>query len=971
MTKETTETNFKESLNLPRTDFPIRANPGVDDPAMIARWEQDDIFTKTFYCHEGDQKYILHDGPPYANGPIHLGHAFNKILKDITAKSQRMLGKHVPVKPGWDCHGLPIEFKVSQEHPKASPRDLKTACRAYALSWVDTQRRQFKDLGVFMDWARPYLTMNYSYEGSIMRAFSDFVEAGYIERKNRTVPWCSNCQTVLAAAEIEYQDRTDPSIFVLFALEASAAKNLLPNLADKPMHLLVWTTTPWTLPLNRAVLSRPGTPYVVLDAGTHYIIVGKERAQAVCDVLGLQPTVVAELMSDAFVFAKLRAFHPFIDGLTVPILHDASVTLDDGTAFVHCAPGCGPQDYDVGVKYGLEIFSPLSTDGRYTEGIIPNELVGMSIQDGQGWVIKKLVERGTLAHKTNIKHSYPHCWRCHKGLMFRATKQWFCDLSKHNLRENVLAAIDTILMVPKGSRNRLHATVEGRLEWCLSRQRVWGIPIPALVCTACDYAYCTPTLIRTVADHVEQEGIECWDDLSVDFLLGTTVNCPSCGAQAWRKETDTLDVWFDSGVSHYAVLKTNAELAFPADIYIEAQDQYRGWFQSSLLTSMALEQAPCMKTIFTHGFTVDEHGRKMSKSVGNVVSPHDMVAKLGTDGLRLWVASIDCTGDIVVSESSMRNTQEVFRKIRNTARFLLSNLYDFDRATHAVALDAMSAIDRYALEQLHALNKHVVQLYVAYDFTAIFHALANYCTVDLSALYLDIIKDRLYVESAHGLARRSAQTVCAAILDVLVRLMAPMLSITAEQLADHSQGADHASIHLQTFLITESPWEILGDEQCTERNFIQSGTSLQHQTFLTKQARNAYAIKQDSHWNVIKDVRSALLKAIEAKREVGLIKHSLEARVTVWFDLERDPLQHIGQFLSELEHQTAPEFLRELLIVSQVACLEQRETLTETTMPGVYAAVDRAFGTKCPRCWQWDECPGKQGLCRRCELILK
>ena len=965
--------SFKDTLNLPKAEFPIRANAQVDDPAMIKRWEKEDIFTKTFYAHKGNEKYILHDGPPYANGHIHVGHAFNKIEKDITAKSQRMFGKQVPVTPGWDCHGLPIEFKVSQDHPNATARELKKECRAYANLWVDIQRQEFKDIAVFFDWARPYLTMDYTYEASIMRAFGDFMAKEYIERKNKSVPWCAHCQTVLASAEIEYQDRRDPSIYVLFGLEPSAAKNLFPALNDKPIKLLIWTTTPWTLPLNRAVMVRPGASYVVLDSDAQYLVVGKQLADFVTNKLGIEKRIVAEVVSDALVVSKVRATHPFIDGLTVPVIHDMSVSLDEGTAFVHCAPGCGPADYDAGVRNNLEVFSPVSPDGKYTAGIVPSELEGMSVADAQGWVMSKLVERDALAHKGSVTHSYPHCWRCHKGLIFRATKQWFCNLEKNNLRERVLEAIDTIKMLPKGSRNRMYATVEGRLEWCLSRQRVWGVPIPALICAGCDFAYCTPELIEKVVEKVSKQGIECWDELEIADIVEKDFACPQCKAVNWKKEQDTLDVWFDSGISHYAVLKDNKELAFPADIYIEAQDQYRGWFQSSLLTSMVIEQAPCMKTILTHGFTVDEKGRKMSKSIGNVISPAQMIEKLGVDGLRLWVASVDCSGDIVVSDTSMSNVQEVFRKIRNTARFLLSNMYDFDINRDAIAIAEMRAIDIYALQQLYEVNRTVVRAFAEHEYSAVFHALANYCAVGLSAFYLDIVKDRLYVEKADGLERRSAQTVCWYILDTLTRLIAPILSITAEQLSDCYQKNKKESIHLQTFRNIPNPWLVLGLDQAVElekQSNAVVGDQLPPSHLLENITKTGYMIKQEESWAVAQMARAALLKAIEAKREVGLIKHSLEARVTVYIDPEHETLRLFDDLLKSLKDQTAQDFLREFLIVSQVEIVTDKNDLEATTLSGLYARVDTARGVKCPRCWQWEETIHADGLCKRCAAIV-
>ncbi len=964
--------SFKETLNLPTTDFPLRANAAVDDPLMLERWQREDLAGHAARCNEGAQKFILHDGPPYANGPIHLGHAFNKILKDITAKSQRMMGKHVPVRPGWDCHGLPIEFKVSQSMPGASARELRKACRAYAASWVDVQKKQFRDLAVLMEWERPYLTMSHEYESATVSALARLVEQGYIERKNKTVPWCSNCQTVLAAAEIEYEDRKDPSVYVTFALEPSGAKNLFPALTDKPINVLIWTTTPWTLPLNRAVLARPATSYVVIDGGSCYIVTGKCVADDVCSKLGIAKRCVAEVISDALAVSKLRVVHPFIAGLTVPIIVDPSVALDEGSAFVHCAPGCGPLDYDIGVRNNLEIFSPVGPDGRYTRGIVPSELEGMSVADGQEWVLATLERLGALSHRSHVYHSYPHCWRCHKGLIFRATKQWFCDLSRHDLRNRVLQALDMIHMVPKGSRNRLYATVEGRLEWCLSRQRVWGVPLPALICQECDYAHCTSELVEIVANKVAKAGIECWDDVNIDELCSKDFACPQCGGSSWRKEQDTLDVWFDAGVSHYAVLEKDEHLSFPADIYIEAQDQYRGWFQSSLLTSMALEKVPCMRTIFTHGFTVDEKGHKMSKSQGNVVSPQEMTEKLGIDGLRLWVASIDCSGDIVVSSSSISNAQEVLRKIRNTARFLLSNLYDFDSTRDEIDVELMNPIDRYALEQLCACNSAIMSSYREHDYTAVFHELAAYCSSKLSSFYLDIIKDRLYVEAPASRERRAAQTACWHILDTLTRAMAPIMSITAEQLHDHYERREKKSIHMQSFVSPVRPWESMSERRAhvhADEGLVAAGL-LPHPIAFENIAVTSYAHEQELRWAAAHEVRSALLKAIEGKRETGLIKHSLEARLTIFCDPQCDVPRLFRDLLADLGEQTPVNFVREFLIVSQVSLAESPERLTATSLEGLYVDVGRAHGLKCPRCWQWDEVVNEDGLCARCAKVV-
>lgn len=952
--------SYKDTLNLPRTDFPIRAQAAIDDPALIERWQKENLYHTSFEHNKGKEKFILHDGPPYANGPIHLGHAYNKILKDIIGKAHRMMGKQAPITPGWDCHGLPIELKVSQENPGVAPEVLKKKCREYAQHWIDVQKEEFKRLGVLMDWARPYLTMEYGYEGSILEVFGYFVAHGYIERKNKTVPWCFSCKTVLATAEIEYHERKDPSLYVEFSLEKETVEKLFSKVAGHKVSLLVWTTTPWTLPLNRAVMIHPEAPYAVIDLNNgNYGIVGAQLVDKICAMLNIPKQVVMTVSAKELLENKIKVHHPFIDNFTVPVVASDSVGLDEGTACVHCAPGCGPEDYDVGIRNKLEIFSPISPDGLYTKGIVPKELEGMPVTDGQIWVIKKLAERGNLLYKTSIRHSYPHCWRCHHGLIFRATKQWFCDLSREGLKNRTLEAIDTkIKTFPENSVNRLRATVEGRLEWCLSRQRVWGVPIPALICTQCDYTHITPELVDQVAKQVKKEGIEYWDTVPVSDLLPKNFSCPTCESTSFIKEHDILDVWFDSGVSHYAVLRKNPELAFPADVYVEGKDQHRGWFQSSLLTAMVIEKQPPMKTIVTHGYTVDEQGRKMSKSLGNGVAPQEMINQLGTDGLRLWVSTIDASSDVVVSNMLLDNVKEVFRKVRNTCRFLLSNLYDFNGENDALPLDKLLLIDRAALQELYEVNAQVIDAYNTYDLTAVFHALADYCSVNLSAYYLDIVKDRLYVEKADGHLRRSAQTACYYILDTLTKLMAPILSFTAEQVSDLYQKNKKHSIHLQSFVQVQPVWHIMtkGEPQA-----------------VAQPKERALSLVHEQAWLTLKNMRSAILKALEGLREQGIIKHSLEARVTLYWNDSLKNHAAIKAVLDELKHtgQSEKAFFEEYCIVSQVEIAHGADGLMESELPGFFVKAEKARGQKCPRCWRWEESLHEHLLCSRCAGIVK
>lgn len=930
--------SFKDTLNLPTTDFPIRANSKEDDPALVARWQKEGLYEKSFMVHKGSDKFILHDGPPYANGHIHAGHAYNKILKDIVCKSQRMMGKQVPTIPGWDCHGLPIELKVTQENPGLKGSALKKACRAYAQKWIDTQKDEFKRLGVLMNWNEYYATMSFAYESSILRAFGEFVAQGFIERKNKTVPWCPSCQTVLAQAEIEYQDQKDPSIYVRFALPEAAVKSLFPNLANRTVSLLVWTTTPWTLPLNRAVLIKPHAEYVVLDVNDQLVIVAKDLADKICALIGVPKNVVAEFIAEQLVSSGAKVQHPFLN-TQVPLILSETVSLDDGTAFVHCAPGCGPEDYEVGVKNNLEIFSPISPNGKYTEEVLPKELAGMAVTDGQIWVMKKLGQVGTLFHKTSIKHSYPHCWRSKTPLIFRATKQWFCNLSKNNLKENAVAAADSINALPEKSINRLKATLEGRLEWVLSRQRTWGVPIPALICAECDYTHSTPELINKVADEVAKHGIEYWDEVSVESLLAPAFKCPQCKMANFKKEFDILDVWFESGVSHYAVLHSGNQQQFPANMYLEGKDQHRAWFQSSLLTGMVLNNQPPMREIVTHGFTVDAQGRKMSKSIGNVVSPQEMIDQLGTDGLRIWASSIDISGEAVISKLLLDNVKEIFRKNRNTLRFLLSNLYNFDIAKDAVPFDQLMSIDQYALQTLAELNEQVIKAYADYDFTLVSHKLSDYCAAELSAFYLDIIKDRLYVEKANGQLRRSAQTACWHILDTLTKLLAPIMSFTAEQVADCYQKGKDESIHLQKF---------------SSLNSVPAG--IDH-----------------NRWHMLKEIRSAILKAIEGLREKGIVKHSLEAQVTIFVDAQAGFAKEFDSLVKDLERtgQGAEGFFKEFCIVSQFHIAKSVGQTAPSEYQGLSILVQKAAGDKCPRCWNWAITTNEFKLDARCQKVLE
>ncbi len=966
--------SFKDTLNLPTTEFSIRANAKVVEPELLKKWQDQNLYKQTFEKNKDQEKFVFLDGPPYANGHVHMGTAFNKILKDIFYKSRRMMGYYVPFVPGWDCHGLPIEFKVlsdlglEKDKTKIDQTKIKKACREAANKWLDVQRSEFKNLGVLANWDNPYKTMSPKYEANILRAFGEFVKHGYIERKGKTVPWCAHCQTTLATAEIEYKERKDPSCYVFFPLGDEEKIKLFPKFNDLNLGLLVWTTTPWTIPLNRAVVLNPSASYVLLKGKDEKaFIVGKELADKICEKLGIDKEVLAELSSKEFkgLFVK----HPFIDQ-KIPILLNDIVTLEDGTACMHMAPGCGPEDYLIALKEGIEIFSPLTVDGKYSSEIKPDELDGMLVSDGQIWVIKKLAEVGNLIHKSSIRHSYPHCWRCRNGLIFRATLQWFCSLKKADLIERAIAETEKIGFIPKEGRSRLSATIGNRTEWCISRQRYWGVPITALICKECSDAYVNSDFISNIAEGISEKGIEYWDQISIEKMkqkgFVKDLVCDKCKSTEFRKETDILDVWFDSGVAHFAVPKEHPEVGFPSEIYLEATDQHRGWFQSSLLTSMILNNESPSKTIITHGFVVDEKGYKMSKSLGNVIAPSELIDRYSRDILRLWVAGTNYTTDLIISETVMKNAAEVYRKIRNTVRFLLSNLYDFDFKKDLVDIDSMLLIDRYALSRLKQVSDKALKAYNEYDTTEVFHTLNNYCANDLSAFYLDIIKDRLYVEKSDGLLRRSAQTVCYYILDSLTRLMAPILSFLAEESFNYLKDEDSKSIHLESFKNPIDVWGILKEKEVHESG---QGVRATYGMLQTSKA-TTLEIKKIGEWTFLQELRGIVLKALEEKRAEGLIRHSLEAKVALYLDDSSNEVDQINTFVKELKDEHKARFFKDLFIVSQCEFVNAKDNLDPTEVSWVNIKVDHADGIKCPRCWQWDVTEDKDGLCNRCVKVL-
>ena len=917
--------SYKDTLNLPKTSLNIRANAAQREPEIRVHWEKIGL-CDAYFKAEGNQPFTLHDGPPYANGHLHVGHALNNVLKDIVVRSFRMMGRDVSFVPGWDCHGLPIELKVAAtvgDLRMADPVAFKKACRKYVEQWKALQEEELKELGVCAEWSQRYLTMDPTYEASILQSLAQFVEKGYIERKGKTVPWCFSCQTVLANAEIEYAERKDPSCYIQFKA-ASVPEKVNALVAGRTLSFLIWTTTPWTIPLNRAVVLNPDALYAVVALdGKRAVVVGYDLWEKLKPILGEQASLIGSLPSADFI--GLHAHHPLVQSLQVPVIGDAAVSTTDGTACLHSAPGCGPEDYLMGLKHGLEIYSPLSASGHYTKGIMPESLEGMAITDGQWWVLKHLQENGSLLHKTAIKHSYPHCWRCRNGLMFRATDQWFCDLNKNNLVQKAQQALDTITFVPSWGKSRLEAFLAHRTEWCISRQRSWGVPIPALYNKQTGASLLTPSLIRGVAEHVAQEGVEYWDRVTIAELRAEGMLPAELSLLADEdiiKEKDILDVWFDSGVSHFAVIAARGK-TLPVDVYLEGSDQHRGWFQSALLSAMVLHDHAPMREIITHGFVMDGQGHKMSKSRGNVVDPKEVVKKHGADVLRLWVASVDYERDVVISDTLLTQTAETYRKIRNTARFLLANLYDFNPAIDSVEDADLLLLDRWALHEAFEILGRVKELYAAYAYASIVQLLARYCSVVLSAQYLDMSKDRLYVEQPDGLARRSAQTVQYKILAMLNQMIAPLIPFAAEDIYQAlPYGDKEGSIHLTRF-------------ECTQK-VVNVGT--------------------DALWHQLLALRDEVLLHSEQLRVAGTIKHSLEARVIIKGHAE------LMQLLStHLGAQKPDAFLKEWFIVSQ--CTIEQETQDSSVL------VAPAIGVKCPRCWHWFA--AQADLCDRCLRVVQ
>lgn len=931
--------DYKHTLNLPKTDFPMRANLPEREPVWVRQWEEKRLYERLAEATASRPLYVLHDGPPYANGHVHLGTALNKIIKDMVLKSKLMAGYRVPFVPGWDCHGMPIEHQVTKElGPKArslSQLEIRRRCRAYAERFVDIQREEFKRLGVLGDWQQPYLTMSPQYEAQIVRVFRELVEGGYIYRGLRPVHWCTVCGTALAEAEVEYSEHVSPSIYVRFSFVGSAAEagsiakresdaGVLAERADR-LFVVIWTTTPWTLPANVAVCLNPHLEYVALDVGGDLYIVAERLADAFLAALGRD--AAARIPVDLRPLDGRDVFrHPFFDR-TVRLVFESHVTADVGTGCVHTAPGHGYEDFAVGQKYGLPVLTPVDGSGRFTDEAGP--FAGQMVFEANDAIVRLLEEKGQLLKGERLRHSYPHCWRCKQPLIFRATEQWFFRVDHAQLRERALQQIDAVSWIPTWGHDRIYNMVQHRPDWCLSRQRAWGVPIPAFRCIQCNEFLFDPETIRHVEGVFAERGSDAWYELPASELMPPGTRCP-CGGSEFEKDRNILDVWFDAGCSHVAVLEQRKELKWPADLYVEAVDQHRGWFQVSLLTAVATRGAAPYRAVLTHGLILDEAAKKMSKSLGNVVSPEEIIRQHGAEVLRLLFASVDYTADVSFSKALLTPLLESYRKVRNTCRFLLGNLYDFDPGRDRVSVSDLPELDRWILHRAAGFSERVQRAYAQFQFHLVVHQLVNFCAVDLSALYLDIVKDRLYTAAARSHARRSAQTVLFELLDVLVRVMAPVLSFTAEEVFEHMPGRVAESVFFLEFR-----QDLPRDEKLFAR------------------------------WERLFEVRSSVTKALEDARRADRIGHSLDARVRLY------ATGSLGSLLREYMHE-----LPAIFIVSQV---EWDETLPPETasplMPELRVAVERARGEKCQRCWNYSESVGRTnahpGLCQRCADVLE
>lgn len=916
--------DYKNTLNLPNTTFPMKASLAQREPQMLSEWQANGLYDKIRAARAGRERFILHDGPPYANGHLHCGHALNKILKDIIIKSKSFSGYDAPFVPGWDCHGLPIELNVEKKHGKAGVKitasEFRKKCREYAASQIDIQRDEFQRLGVLGDWQHPYATMNFGYEANIIRALGKIINNGHLHQGFKPVHWCIDCGSSLAEAEVDYEDKTSSSIDVAFyALDSQAfITKMKLDLPVKPVIVPIWTTTPWTLPANEAVCLHPDFDYTLVDAGDRYFLVTTDLVEPVMVRFGIEQ-YKASGVAKGQLLEHVLLKHPFYER-QVPIVLGLHVTTESGTGCVHTAPAHGPEDYKVGLAYDLPLINPVLANGCYASDI--QMFAGQSVLKVNSQMIDVLREHAVLLHEESLRHSYPHCWRHKTPVIFRATPQWFISMDNNGLREQLLEQIKTVSWVPDWGQARIESMVENRPDWCISRQRAWGTPMPLFIHKETRVLHPdTGKLIEQVALRVEKAGIDAWFDIDAAELLGAD-------AEYYEKINDTLDVWFDSGVSHFCVLQQGDSLGFPADVYFEGSDQHRGWFNSSLTTSVAMHGVPPYKTVLTHGFTVDAEGKKLSKSSGNYVALDKMIAQHGADVLRLWVSSTDYRNEVSISDEILKRTGDAYRRIRNTARFLLANLFDFIPEKNCIPADQLIELDRWAIQRCQDLQAEILTAYEQYHFHVIYQKIHNFCAVDMGSFYLDIIKDRQYTTAVDSVARLSCQTAMYHIVQALTRWMAPILSFTAEEIWHAIPGHRGESVFVESWY---QDWPVMSD------------------------------VNMDN-WTQIHAIRDEVNKALEATRQAGLIGSGLAADVTLYANEQVMPV------LNRLQNE-----LRFVLITSSANVLPMRErpadvVLNETL--GVAIQVQASEAAKCDRCWHRSEDVGENTehpeLCLRC-----
>ena len=923
-------TDYKKTLNLPNTAFPMKGNLAQREPERLKKWNEADLYHKIRQAFAGRPQFILHDGPPYANGEIHIGHAVNKVLKDIIVKSKTLSGFDAPYVPGWDCHGLPIELMVEKKIGKAgvkvSPAVFRKACREYAGKQVELQKEAFIRLGILGDWGNPYLTMDFAFEADIVRSLGKITQKGHVATGAKPVHWCTDCGSALAEAEVEYEDKHSPAIDVRFQVVDEAGFMGLCHHAPEheglgALSVVIWTTTPWTLPANQGVALNPDLEYVVVQCATERLVVAEALLKDAMLRYGIDDYhVIGYCKGSAWEYQLLQ--HPFYDR-QVPIILGDHVTTEAGTGAVHTAPGHGQDDYIVGLKYGLPIDNPVGADGVF----LPNTEVfaGEHVFNANAHVLEVLVTNGKLVHQQAILHSYPHCWRHKTPIIFRATPQWFISMNKNKLREQALSEVKRVNWIPEWGQARIESMIEGRPDWCISRQRTWGVPITFFIHKETRELHPrTGELIEQIAKRIEQKGIEAWFELKKEELLGAE-------AEDYEKMTDTLDVWFDSGVTHACVLDKREQLTFPADLYLEGSDQHRGWFQSSLLASVAMNDVAPYKAVLTHGFTVDKNGEKMSKSKGNVIPPQSVMKNLGADVLRLWIAATDYRSEMRVSDEILERTSDGYRRLRNTARFLLSNLDDFDPAQDLVATDDLLALDRWVIDRALLLQEEVKTAYETYQFQHIYQKVHHFCVIDLGGFYLDIIKDRQYTAKADGLARRSAQTAMYHVIEALTRWLAPIISYTADEIWQYLPGERSESVFLETWY----PGLVkLDDSSAMNREF----------------------------WQQVMTVRTAVSKELEKSRGKGDIGSSLNAEVELYCN---------PAFFAVL-NQLAGE-LHFIFITSNASVMAEQfcpDDAIQTEVDGVKLKVIVSEHKKCVRCWHQRYDVGEHAehpeLCGRC-----